>query len=37
MDDAITWYLNEGAKPAALDFIAVLEKRLWAYRPPSGD
>ncbi len=26
VDDAIAWYLNEGAEQAALDFIAALEK-----------
>lgn len=26
VDEAIAWYLNEGAEQAALDFIAALEK-----------
>lgn len=26
VDDAIAWYLNEGAEQAALDFITALEK-----------
>ena len=26
VDDAIAWYLNDGAEKAALDFIAALEK-----------
>lgn len=37
VDEAISWYPNEGAEQAALDFIAALEKAYSHIGPPSRE